>query len=307
MRHVGDHLAQRGGVAGHLQADVEAFAQAEFALAVGDGGAGDVQGEAGAELAGEVEAFLADVGDDDMAGAGVLGDGGGHQADGAGAGDQHVLVDEGEGQRGVHGVAERVEDRRDVQVDLDPVHPHIGGGQGYVLGERAVAADTEADGGTAQVTASGEAVAALAAHEVPLAADQVAGLDVGDVAAGVDDLADELVPDDEGVLMVCWAQPSQFRMCRSVPQIPVRSTLMRTSPGPTAGSGTSMSQSPGSAFCLTSAFTTTAPWRCVPGRGQAEAPRVRERSGIVQQSAARRPPGSIEVFLSAASAFLHTG
>ncbi|MGX1116225.1 hypothetical protein RKD37_001588 [Streptomyces ambofaciens] len=44
---------------------------------------------------------------------------------------------------------------------------------------------------------SGQAVAALAAHQVALAADAVAGLDVGDVAPGADDLADELVPDDE--------------------------------------------------------------------------------------------------------------
>ncbi|MFL5997884.1 MAG: zinc-binding dehydrogenase, partial [Streptomyces sp.] len=49
--------------------DVEALAQAEFALAVGDGRPGDVQGEAHADLAGEVQALLADVGDDDVAGA----------------------------------------------------------------------------------------------------------------------------------------------------------------------------------------------------------------------------------------------
>ncbi len=44
-------------------------------------------------------------------------------------------------------------------------------------------------------------------------------------------------------------------MCRSVPQMPVRSTLISTSPGPTSGSGTSISHRPGSAFAFTSAFT----------------------------------------------------
>ena len=58
-------------------------------------------------------------------------------------------------------------------------------------------------------------------------------------------------------------------MCRSVPQMPVRSTLISTSPGPTAGSGTSASHSPGSAFSLTSAFIKDSPsaptLRTVPG------------------------------------------
>lgn len=154
----------------------------------------------------------------------------------------------------MHGVAEGVEDRGDVQVDGGAVHPHVLGGQDHVLGEGAVAADPEADRAAAQVAAAGQAVAALAAHQVALAADQCADLDVPDVGAQRRDLADELVAEDEGVLTAPCAQPSQARMCRSVPQMPVRSTLISTSPGPYSGSGTSMSHRPGSALCLTSAF-----------------------------------------------------
>src|SRR5260221_4358153 len=43
-------------------------------------------------------------------------------------------------------------------------------------------------------------------------------------------------------------------MCRSVPQTPVRRTLIRTSSLPTAGTGTSSSHNPASARTLTSAF-----------------------------------------------------
>src|ERR1700722_11048961 len=43
-------------------------------------------------------------------------------------------------------------------------------------------------------------------------------------------------------------------MCRSVPQTPVLSTRIRTSSRPTAGTGTSSSLRPGSAFAFTSAF-----------------------------------------------------
>lgn len=58
------------------------------------------------------------------------------------------------------------------------------------------------------MTPSGEAVAALPADQVALAADQVADLDVDDVGAEVRDLADELVAEDEGVRTACCAQPS---------------------------------------------------------------------------------------------------
>src|SRR6185436_7781241 len=47
-------------------------------------------------------------------------------------------------------------------------------------------------------------------------------------------------------------------MCRSVPQIPVRWTRMRTSLMPGFGSGTSLSHSPRSALLFTSAFMVSA-------------------------------------------------
>ena len=53
--------------------------------------------------------------------------------------------------------------------------------------------------------------------------------------------------------IVFCAHASQEWMCRSVPQIPVRSTRISTSLIPTSGSGTSSSHSPGSAWAFTSA------------------------------------------------------
>ena len=80
----------------------------------------------GAQLRGELEAVVVDVGDDDVAGAGMAGDRGGHRADRAGAGDQHVLAEHVPLQRGVDGVAERIEDRGDVEIDAVGVVPDIG-------------------------------------------------------------------------------------------------------------------------------------------------------------------------------------
>ena len=66
-------------------------------------------------------------------------------------------------------------------------------------------------------------------------------------------------PTTIGTGIVRCAQASQARMCRSVPQMPVRSTRISTSLMPTSGSGASTSQSPGRASDFASAFT---PLRC---------------------------------------------
>ncbi len=61
-------------------------------------------------------------------------------------------------------------------------------------------------------------------------------------------------PTTIGTGIVFCAQASHLKMCRSVPQIPVRSTRINTSLMPMPGTGTSSSQIPGSGFFLTRAF-----------------------------------------------------
>ena len=111
--------------------------------------------------------------------------------------DEDVLAEDRERERGVDRVAERVEDRGDLLVDAGPVVPDVRHRQHDVLGEGAVAPDAEPDRVGAQVAPPGQAVAAPAADDVALAADEVAGMEVVHVAADLDDLADELVADDE--------------------------------------------------------------------------------------------------------------
>ena len=122
----------------------------------------------------QLEPVGVDVGDDDVARARVADDGGRHDPDRPGAGDQHVLAEHGERERGVDGVAEGIEDRRDVEVDARRVLPDVRHRQRDVLGERAGAVDADALGVRAQMAPPGHAVAAAAADEVPFAADDVA-------------------------------------------------------------------------------------------------------------------------------------
>ena len=65
-----------------------------------------------------------------------------------------------------------------------------------ILGERAGPIDADALRVLAQMPAAGQAVAAAAADDVPLAADDLADVKIVDVGADLDDLADELVADD---------------------------------------------------------------------------------------------------------------
>ena len=78
-----------------------------------------------------------------------------------------------------------------------PVVPDVGHRQRDVLGERARPLHAEPDRVRAEVPPAGHAVAAAAADDVPLAADDVARVEVAHVRADLDDLADELVPDHE--------------------------------------------------------------------------------------------------------------
>ena len=146
----------------------------------------------------ELEPVGVRVGDDDVPRAGVAHDGDRHAADRARARDEHVLAEHGERERRVHGVPERVEDRRHLLVDPGPVVPDVRHRQRRRSSANAPGPlHAEPDRVGAQVAPAGHAVAAAAADDVPLAADDVAGAEVAHVRADLDDLADELVPDHE--------------------------------------------------------------------------------------------------------------
>ena len=90
---------------------------AELLLHVGQRRLARIDGERDAHLPRQLEPVGVHVGDDDVARPGVAHDGRGHEADRAGAGDEHVFAEHVEGERGVDGVAEGIEDGGHVRVD----------------------------------------------------------------------------------------------------------------------------------------------------------------------------------------------
>ncbi len=95
--HVGEHLLERRGAAGHLEADIESLTHAELAHRVGDARARHVDREGQAHRAGQLEPVVGHVSDDYVTGAGVTGDDRRHDPDRSRSGDEDVLAENREG------------------------------------------------------------------------------------------------------------------------------------------------------------------------------------------------------------------
>lgn len=200
VAHTIDHLPEGFGAAGHFQANVEALLHAKIIDDGLKGLFGWVDGNGGPQLTGEFEAVRIDIGNDDMARTGMLDDGGGHASDGAGAGDEDILAEDIEAEGGMGGIAEGVEAGEDLEGDSVVGMPDVGDGDGNVFGEGTVAIDANSDGGAAEVATSGAAITALAADNMAFAGNNFAFFDILNVAAKINDLSDEFMPDDHGRL-----------------------------------------------------------------------------------------------------------
>ena len=195
MAHIGDHFAQRRRVAGHLEPHVEAFLHPQFFLNVRQRCLGRIHGAAYAHLARQAQPVRIFVGDHYVPRGGVPHHGGRHDSDRARAGDHHVLAQNRERQGGMDGIAERIEDRGDVQIDVFLVTPKVGHRHRDVIGERARPIHADALDVRAQMPPPGQAVAAAAADHVAFAAHQIARAEIADVGAHCHDLAHKFMAD----------------------------------------------------------------------------------------------------------------
>ena len=87
-----DHLVKRRRGAAHFEADIEALLHAQSLLDPGQRLAARVNRERRTKPPRERQAPGIDIGHDHMARSRVADHGGGHDPDGPGAGDQHVLA-----------------------------------------------------------------------------------------------------------------------------------------------------------------------------------------------------------------------
>ena len=93
----------------------------------------------------------------------------------------------------MNGVAERVEDRGNIEIDAFVVAPDVGHRQRDVFGEGAGTVHANAQRVRAEMAASGQAIAASAADDVALPANDIAREEIVDVRANLYDAAGEFV------------------------------------------------------------------------------------------------------------------
>ena len=82
----------------------------------------------------------------------------GHEPDRTSAGDEDILAEDREGEGRMYGIAVRIEDGGDIEIDVVVVAPDIGHGEGDVVGKCAGPIDADALGMGAEVTTTGHAI-----------------------------------------------------------------------------------------------------------------------------------------------------
>jgi hypothetical protein len=115
MKHVRQNIVERFRVAGHFERDVKAFFHSELFHRVRQFLRLHVEGEIDLHFPGELEPVRIHIGDDDVTRAGMFANRDGHATDRPRAGDEHIFADKIERQRGVNGVAHRIETGQDIE------------------------------------------------------------------------------------------------------------------------------------------------------------------------------------------------
>ena len=151
------------------------------------------------DLLRQLKAEIVDVGQNYGAGPGVTRDGGGHHADRPGTGDQHILAQQVELLRRMHGIAERIENRPyligNVVRQFDDVEGR--GDDKLCKGTLTVHADAASTG--IEMEMAGASRFRIEVDDMALGRDPLADPEAAvDVLANGDDLAGELVASDHG-------------------------------------------------------------------------------------------------------------
>src|SRR5689334_6099134 len=95
----------------------------------------------------------------------------------------------------MHGIAERVENGRNLAVDAGIMPPDVAHWQRDIFRECARTVDADALGVSAQMAPARQAITATAANDVAFAAHDRARMEVVHIGANLDDFADKLVSD----------------------------------------------------------------------------------------------------------------
>ncbi len=167
------HRAERRWRTGHLQTHVKAFGHAQLFHHVGQALFRDIHRAGHAHFARQRQTIFIHVGNHDITCPNVLRHRRGHNADWARAGDQHVLTNQIEGERGVYRVTERVEDGGQIVRNVVRNFERVKSRDHQVFCETARTVHAHADGITAQMGTSAAAITAVTTGDMAFTGDTV--------------------------------------------------------------------------------------------------------------------------------------
>ena len=171
-------------------------------------------------FAGKLQLVVIDVCDDDAARADILADTRSNHADRTCAGNEYVLTNQREHQRGVCRIAEGVKKRNNILRQTLVDDNDVGLWNTNIFGKRPVTINADADGILASLDIAGMAVTAMVAGNVPFARDALADVQPGHAFTESGDFADVFMTDGHGRLDM------QLR-----PRIPVVDVYVRAADG----------------------------------------------------------------------------
>ena len=193
-----EHVSKGLGVARHLQPHIKPLAHFKLFDGLGDAPLGHIDRPGGAHACGQTQAIIIDVGDHHMACPGMTRNGNGHDADGPGPGDEHILPHHIKRKGRVGGVAQGVQNRGGLITDGCGDQKGVECGNGNVLSKTAGAVYANPFGVATQVALACLAVPAMAAGDVSFGRDPVTDTIALDLASHLNDNPCKLMPDDHG-------------------------------------------------------------------------------------------------------------
>src|ERR1035437_7386425 len=201
VEHIRQHLGKRRWDARHFKTNIKTLFHSEFFLDILEVRFLDIDRYRNvAHPFCQIEPVLIYIGYNDITGPRMTRDRRSHDADRTRTCDQNVLAKHLEGKSCMDRISERIEDSRDLEIDVILMTPNVRHRQSDVFGEAAICINADPARVRTKVPAPGHTVTAPAAYEVPFTADEITDVKIIDIRSDTNDLTDEFMTDRRGHL-----------------------------------------------------------------------------------------------------------
>ena len=173
-----DELVECSAVAAHFKCNIETFDDAELLHDILELFLCNINGTICAHFACKLKAVFVYIGDNNVAGAVVFADAGGHHADGTCTRNQNIFTDDVEHQCGVRCVAVCVKERDKIIGNIVFIHGNnVGCGNAEIFCKSTITINADTLGVCAPLSVAAAAVAAVTANDMAFAGNTLADIE----------------------------------------------------------------------------------------------------------------------------------